>query len=216
MKFSLIPSQFPDLAQIFEKEQQNIIKMLSAEMFVVRDEILTKNQAGQKANGGSIKSYSSSYVKAINSGYVAGKAPGSLTPNLTATGVLNRAMRIEPGDTPGTVLMFFDGTHPKAKRVSKRSAKSKVNKAKKSGADLATRSVKSKGLTNAQVFKISGIDRSNPRVQGKGGGGDVQNAVIAQAQYDMGRDGWFQFSTKRIEIIQKKLSDYVLKILSGK
>ena len=39
--------------------------------------------------------------------------------------------------------------------------------------------------------------------------------AIAQAQYDMGRGGWFCFSTKDVDRIHKVVTDVVTKLFSA-
>jgi hypothetical protein len=39
--------------------------------------------------------------------------------------------------------------------------------------------------------------------------------MIARAQYDMGRSGWFEFSQKDIERIRQAVADAVQRFFSG-
>lgn len=234
MKLILDVSKFklpPDFLKSYEQE---LTQALNQEMQKVRARIIASNTAGQQAEGGGLKPYSSSYKAAIDSGRVAGKAPGNHTPNLTATGTLHRSMKIEPGDQPTEVRMFFEGTHPPARKVKNPGNRVKqVNKRRAARGEAAV--VPHKHVPSAEQKAVRSARAKASRVQakfnaafGRGsrlttasdrrgsglGGGDTQNAVIAQAQYDMGRTGWFTFSKADLERIQKRVADLVAKLLA--
>lgn len=180
-------------------EAINLPTIFKEEMLNVRARLIADTQSGKDAEGGGLKPYSRSYTEAIDSGRVFGKAPGNHTPNLTATGQLMRAMQIEASGLE--VKMFFQGTHSKSKRVGEKTAKKKRKDAEKAGHELHTRS--NRGISGGGKSLGTGKKRGS----GGGGGGDVPNASIARFQYEMGRDGWFQFADRDIDRILKRIQD---------
>lgn len=133
-------------------------KFVDQEMQNVRARLVADTVAGQKADGGGLKEYSASYKKAIDSGRVAGKAPGNHKVNLTATGVLLRSLKIvkEKADALGVgVRLFFDGTHPPARHVSSEGARRKRNKAIRAGS-LAGK-IQGAKSTKIRKVKIKGV-----------------------------------------------------------
>lgn len=181
--------EFPKIridADILKKA--NIPKVLQQEMLNVRAEIIEKTTAGQQANGGGLKPYSASYKDAIDSGRIAGKAPGNHTPNLTATGELMRSMTI--ANTPDGAEMTFRGSHAPRRPVSAAGA---ARKQKAAG-------VQSTKLRGKGAVKAAGGGAA--RRKGSGGS-SVPNATIARAQYSQGRTGWFQISDKRVEKVKE-------------
>lgn len=217
-----------DLQQIFEQE-----------MLAVRARIITDLLAGKTAEGGALKPYSRSYIEQIDSGSIPGKAPGSHTPNLLATGELHRSMTIETAENE--VSMFFTGSHAPREKVSEKHAEKKrknavkknnglvlqtkhnrpVNpaKARSGGRFVKALGTKKRGEANQQAKlnaalgigkrKLSHADKHRGH-----GGGDVQNAVIAQGQYDRGRTGWFTLSQKDIDRLVTRINDAIAKIFS--
>src|SRR5262245_30762275 len=108
--------QFPKIklnADILK--QAEIPKVLQQQMLTLRTDIVASTTAGKTVEGSGLKPYSESYKKAIDSGRIAGKAPGNHTPNLTATGQLLRSMNIT--NTVDGAEMTFDGSHAPARRV---------------------------------------------------------------------------------------------------
>lgn len=175
-------------------------KVLQREMLTTRTEIIAATLKGQQADGGGLKPYSLSYKEAIDSGHIAGKAPGSHTPNLTATGELLRSMSIT--NTPDGAEMTFQGTHAPARRVSAAGAARK----RKAGAITST-SLRGKGSV-----KSGG---GGTRRRSSGGGASVPNATIAQAQYSQGRTGWMAFSAKAIQRIENAVGDAIARALAN-
>lgn len=200
MKFEISLGKLPLDASLIKKAAPELAQIMKEELLNTRARIVSDTVAGRQAEGGSLKPYSASYIKAIDSGTVAGKAPGNHTPNLTATGTLMRSIVIEQGDTPFEVRAFFQGSHPPARRVFSAGAQRKQKKA-----GIAPKSYQ------GQTVKLG---RSRGGRRGRSGG-DTQNAVIAQGQYDMGRIGWFTFAKKDIERIQKRVGDLITKLLSS-
>lgn len=211
-------------------------KFIEQEGMNVRARIIADTTAGKKAEGGGLKPYSNSYKDQIDSGSVAGKAPGNHTPNLTATGTLMRSIQTRPIEDG--VELFFDGTHPARRKVSKKGAEEKREKAQRmrsammlgrlgghvsnslSSTQRAERAQKAKSARQQSKLRaawgMGGTRRLTRADKGKGPAGDVANAVIAKAQYDMGRDGWFEISKKDVQGIMarfKKRMDEVLKNL---
>lgn len=174
-------------------------KILAEEMESVRTRIVMDTTAGRRADGGGLKPYKPSYIEAIDSGRVAGKAPGSHTPNLTATQTLLRSFVIRL--IRGGAEMTFEGTHPPARRVS---------------AEGAARKRKKAGIVDTTIRrKKTGVRKggsATPKRAG-GSGGDVPNATIAQAQYRMGRTGWMSFSNADLDRIAKRVGDEIDKAI---
>lgn len=200
MKFTLDfkPLQLDE--QIVKK--MKLDELLNKEMLNTRDRIIKDTVAGRTADGGALKEYSKSYKDAIDSGKIAGKAPGNHTVNLTATGVLMRSFKViaeSASSVAAGVRMFFDGRHPVARGVSASGARRKRNAAIKSGAikgEVQTGKLRKSG--GVRKSSVTGARKS------KGAGArDTSNAAIAQSQYDMGRTGWMQFSKVDVERINK-------------
>jgi hypothetical protein len=151
-------------------------KLLEQEMLNVRARIAADTVAGKTADGGGLKPYSRSYIEAIDTGRIKGKAPGNHTPNLTATGQLLRSMQIETSGNE--VRMFFQGSHSKPERVKKEHAKRKREAAKKKGHVLQTRKNASaeikalraqKAANNRARAKFNAFVGGSPTPTGTGG-----------------------------------------------
>lgn len=217
----------------------NLQQILEQEMLNVRARLIADTQAGKTADGGSLKAYSRRYIEEIDSGYIPGKAPGSHTPNLTATGELMRSLQIESGENE--VRLFFSGTHSKRQKVSdKHAAKKRKAAVKKheglvlqhrgnrsaaikaalapTAAQKAVRSQHAKAKRREAKFNAAfgrGSRRLSHADKHRGHSApNVQNAVIAQGQYDRGRTGWLSFAQKDIDRIMKSVGDAVQKIFS--
>ncbi len=203
-------------------------KILQQEALNVRARIVADTTAGRKAEGGGLKPYSASYKAAIDSGSVAGKSPGNHTVNLTATGTLLRSLQVRAIE--GGAEIAFEGTHPPARRVSSAGAQRKRKTAEKAraaqglgplGGHVRNATQSAAPAERAKSARIRGKHvggdggkKTGPR-RARGGGGDVANAVIAKAQYDMGRDGWFTISKKDVDGIVARLSKRIDEILKS-
>lgn len=214
MKFEIdLTGKLPDLTNIEQKI--GLPKLMEQEMLNTRARIIADTTAGKTAEGGGLKPYSRSYIEAIDSGTVEGKAPGNHTVNLTATGQLLRSFVIE---AQGLIVhMFFFGTHFKAKAVSHKHAEKKRKNATKAGHVLqhkGNRPAQPTGGTKNQAVKLGSVKGSKKR-GGGGGGGDTQNAIIAKSQYEMGRGGWMAFSKADIERINKRVIDAIQKLFTS-
>ena len=179
--------------------QIDLEKILGQEMESVRTRIVRDTTQGRAADGSGLKPYSASYKQAIDSGKVAGKAPGNHTPNLTATQTLLRSFVIRV--IKGGVEMTFQGSHPPARRVSNEGA---ARKRKAGGVTDTTIRRKKTGVRKGGSF-------SKPRAARSGG--DTPNATIAQAQYDQGRRGWMSFSNDDLNRIAKRVGDEIDKAI---
>lgn len=208
------------------------IKFLEAEALNVRNRIVKDSVAGKTAEGGPLKPYSNSYKDAIDSGGIAGKAPGDHRVNLTQTGTLLRSIQTRVNGQ--FVEIFFEGSHPPARRVSRKGAKDKREKVQKlrsalalgrlgghvnnalSATQRAERAHKAKSARKASKLNAAfgtGSRRTTRTDRGLGARGDVTNALIAQAQYSMGRTGWFEISAKDKEGITARLSKRISEAL---
>jgi hypothetical protein len=159
----------------------NLQTILAEEMLNVRARLIADTQAGRTADGGALKPYSSSYIKAIDSGRIFGKAPGAHTPNLTATGELMRATGMPITPIQNGVEMRFSGSHAPKRTVSHEGA------AKKRKLGGIVERVNGRSASRA-------AKPSRPRTASSSR--SVPKALIAAAQYTMGRTGWFSFSEK--------------------
>ncbi|WZO97303.1 hypothetical protein EP7_004328 [Isosphaeraceae bacterium EP7] len=212
MKFSLDLSALPIDPDFLKRHEQEFRKLLDQEMLKTRARIIASDTAGQQAEGGGLKPYSSSYRAAIDKGQVAGKEPGNHTPNLTATGVLHRSLTIEQGSGLGEVRMFFNGSHPPRQKVQHPQKRVKAAHKRREKQGLAPLAPHKHARAAKGAGKTLGKGAAPAKRRSGGGRGSTQNAVIAQAQYDMGRTGWFTFSTEDLERIQRKLGDLVARL----
>lgn len=233
-KFTVEITGIPNLKGMLD--ELNLQQIFEQEMLAVRDRLIADTQAGKTAEGGALKPYSRSYIEQIDSGSIFGKAPGSHTPNLTATGELLRSLQIESGENE--VRMFFDGSHAPREKVSKEHAEKKRKNAVKKNEGLvlqtrANRSAEHKPTGAQKAAAAKGRKESTQQAKlnaafGHGsrklshadkhrghGGGDTQNATIAQGQYSMGRNGWFTLAQADIDRLTKRIYDAIAKIFSS-
>lgn len=217
MKYSI---EFPKLKISTELAKEiPLEKILEEEIETVRTRIVQSTTGGKTADGGGLKPYKPSYIKQIDSGKIAGKAPGNHTPNLTATQTLLRSFAVRK--IKGGVEMSFEGTHAPARKVSDDGAARKrkkaqglgdTNRPKSAKQSSKVASQKSNATKGARIGKAKKAPPAAASNAGKGGR-DVPNAVIAAAQYKMGRTGWMAFSKSDLERIAKRVSDEIDKAI---
>jgi len=217
-------------------------KFVQQEGMNIRVRIISDTTRGVAANGGGLKPYSAPYKDQIDAGRVAGKAPGNHTPNVTATGTLLRSLQVK-ATPEGAEIVFEGTHPParKVSKAGAKAKVSKAKKqyygpggASFGGHVKAARKAESGLVRGVRLAKAAGgrkkkrereaAFRAATGWKGKvslpasgkakgGGGGDVANAVIAQAQYKMGRTGWFEISKKDKEGIVSRLKERIGKAL---
>lgn len=184
-------------------------KLFTEETLNTRTRIVADTLSGHEAEGGSLRPYSESY------GAFKRELTGSDTPNLLMTGELHRA--IVPVATSDGVNLAFQGSHAPSRHRTKKSLERAKKRASSRGEVRQAKALaKISGVKSAKVARARGVVLNNHhkaklRTQkSKGSGGrSISNAALAQALYDKGFVGWFQYARRDIDRVANRVLEKI-------